>query len=275
MKFIDSHAHLDFEQFHGDFNQVLERAQNNGVEYIINIGASLQRSEASVAIAEAHKNIFAVVGVHPEEFSSVKFESLHQELLSLAKSSKKVIGIGECGLDYYRAGGQDLLGKDRMPISNNEKESQQRLFMTHIEVAKHLSLPLVIHIRNGEDDQAAKDAYKILSDSGYKNGVVHCFTLNKVWAQKFTRLGFKLGFTGIVTYKNAEEIKEAVKTTDIKDILIETDCPFLAPQKFRGQRNEPSYVLEVAKEIADLKNISLEVVAESTTQNTIKLFKLK
>jgi TatD DNase family protein len=265
MKFIDSHAHLDFEHFHRDFNQVLQRATTAGVDCIINIGADLARSEASVVIAEAHSNIFATVGVHPDEAGSVDFATIHDSLISLAKSSDRVVGIGECGLDYYQVdmNNIDLISK------------QQELFKTHIDIAKHLGLPLVVHIRNGEDDQAAKDAYKILSDSGYNNGVIHCFTLDKDWAQKLVRLGFKLGFTGIITYKNANDIKEAVKTADIKDILIETDCPFLAPQKFRGQRNEPSYVLEVAKEIANIKNISLEVVAESTTQNTIKLFKLK
>jgi len=259
MKLIDSHAHLDFENFHGDFDTVLRNAAEAGVEKIVNIGASLERSHASIALAENHDNIYAVVGVHPEEADSVDFGTIHDELLELAKSSNRVVGVGETGLDYNH---------------DSDKDKQKQLFQTHVDIARHLSLPLVIHIRNGEDELAVEEAYEILKKSDYQHGVIHCFTLNADWAKRFVDLGFSLGFTGIITYKNADEIREAVVATSLENILIETDCPFLAPQKYRGQRNEPSYVAIVAEKIAEVKALPLDKVAKQTTINAERLFNI-
>jgi TatD DNase family protein len=261
MKLIDSHAHLDFEDFHNDFDAVLCRAEEAGIEKIINIGTSLDRSRASVTLADNYPNIYATVGVHPEEAGDIDLENVHAELLNLAKSSKKVVGIGETGLDYNAHG--------------FDKEEQIKLFQIQIEVAHHLGLPLVIHIRNGEDEEAVATAYEILKESGHSSGVIHCFTFNKDWAKRFIDLGFHLGFTGIITYKNAEEIREAAKSIPLDRILIETDCPFLSPQEYRGTRNESAYVLEVAKKIAEIRNLPLEQIAEITFTNTQKLFQLR
>lgn len=276
MKLIDSHAHLDFEQFRDDFDDVLARASESGVEKIINIGANLERSHASITLAEKYANVFAVVGIHPEEAVGVKFETVHDDLMALIKSSDKVVGVGETGLDYYNAGGSNLRGESRGNglLEAEIKEHQKKLFRIHVEIAKELELPLVIHIRNGDDNDAVNDAYELLVDSGYHRGVIHCFTLDYAWAKRFTDLGFNLGFTGIVTYKNSEEIQAAIESTSIERILIETDCPFLAPQKYRGQRNEPSYVTEVAKKVAEIKNLTLENVAKQTTINVEKLFNI-
>lgn len=265
MQLIDSHAHLDFDDFHDDFDAVLKRAESAGVTKVINIGASLARSQASITLAENYDNIYAVVGVHPEEADNVDLDSIHSELLEMAKSSKRVVGIGETGLDYYHEG---------------DKEKQKQLFRTHIEVAKHLGLPLVVHIRNGEDESAVNETYEILKNfklqisNSDRVGVIHCFTLDSAWAKRFTGLGFYLGFTGIITYKNADKIREAVAETPLENILIETDAPFLAPQKYRGQRNEPAYVTEVAEKIAEIKVLPLAKIAERTTMNVEQLFKI-
>jgi len=285
MQLIDSHAHLDFEDFHGDFDTVLHRAEQSGVENIISIGVDLTQSGKVVTLAENYPNIFATVGVHPEEMGGINLETLHDDLLELAKSSKKIVGIGETGLDYYtspsvipaKAGIQGSVALDpssRAGMTRELKERQKQLFQIHIDVAKHLGLPLVVHIRNGEDEEAANTAFEILKDSGYTKGVIHCFTLNADWAKRFVGLGFKIGFTGIVTYKSAEEIREAASSLSLQDILLETDCPFLAPQKYRGQRNEPSYVTEVALKIAEIKGITLEKVAKQTTINVKELFNI-
>lgn len=258
MKLIDSHAHLDFEQFHEDFEEVLRRADEANVVKIINIGANLERSRESIILAENHENIFAAVGVHPEEVSLVDFDAIHDELLGLAKSSRKVVGIGETGLDYN--------------YSSVNKAEQKRLFQIHIDVARHLGLPLVIHIRNGEDEEAVNTAYEILKDADYGRGVIHCFTLDAAWAKRFVELGFSLGFTGIITYKKVEAIHGAVTEISLEKILIETDCPFLPPQSHRGERNEPAYVVEVAEKVAEIKSLSLEKIAEQTTMNVEELF---
>ena len=259
MKLVDSHAHLDFGQFHEDFDDTLARATDAGVEKIINIGADMGRSRASIALADNYPNIFATVGVHPDEANEVNFETIHDDLLTLAKNSENVVGIGETGLDFFQSA---------------EKKKQKELFQIHIDVAKHVSLPLIIHIRNGEDEEAVNTAYEILKKSDYQIGVIHCFTRGPDWAKRFLDLGLYIGYTGIITYKNAEEIREAVASTDLGKILIETDCPFLAPQKYRGQRNEPAYVVEVAQKIAEIKGITLDKVAKQTTINVEKLFNI-
>jgi len=300
MPLIDSHAHLDFEAFHDDFDDVMSRAHEAGVSKIMSIGVSLETSGAAVLLADNHTEIFASVGVHPEEANKVDFETIHNDLLSLAKSSKKVVGIGETGLDYYesplvipgsprveagRKSGTQSSGaldpSSRAGMTKDIKEKQTKLFQIHIDVARHLGLPLIIHVRNGEDEQAVNDVYEIIRNSKLEIrnssvaiGVIHCFTLDAGWAKRFADLGFSLGFTGIVTYKNALEIQNAVLATPLENILIETDCPFLTPQKYRGKRNEPAYVLEVAQKIAELKGITLDKVSEQTTINAEELFRI-
>jgi len=276
MQLVDSHAHLDFEAFHEDFGAVLERAEAAGVTKMLSIGVSLVTSSAAIALAESHSHIFATVGVHPEESSNLDLNTLHAELMSLAKGSRRVVGIGETGLDYYQAGGNELNGapRDAATFTGEAKERQINIFKTHIEVAKHLALPLIVHVRNGADEEAVNTAFEVLKNSGHTKGVIHCFTLGPDWAKRFVELGFHIGFTGIITYKNATEIREAVAATPPDRILIETDCPFLAPQKYRGQRNEPSYVVEVAEKIAEIKSLPLAKVAEQTTINVEKLFNI-
>lgn len=262
MKLIDSHAHLDFEDFHKDFDAVLKRASESGVEKIINIGADFERSKASVILAENFPNIFATVGVHPDEASNIDISYAKEELERLVKSSRRVVGVGECGLDYYRTNDKHLIAK------------QNELFKAQLEIAREHLLPVVIHIRNGEDNQAYKDAIGIIKEVEYYNGVIHCFTLGPEEAKEFVDLGFHVGFTGIITYKNSDVIQAAAREIPIERILIETDCPFLSPQAFRGQRNEPAFVIEIAKKIAELRGLKVEEVATKTSDNTEKLFNI-
>jgi len=181
-------------------------------------------------------------------------------LESLVNSSNRVVAIGECGLDYFH--------------NDQNKAEQRSLFQLQIEFAIENKLPLVVHIRNGKDESAASEAYNFLS--GYKGvrGVIHCFTLSKDWVKKFLDVGFYIGFTGIVTYKNAHMVQESVRAVPIDRLLIETDCPYLAPQKYRGQRNEPAYVVEVARMIADIKSLEFADIATKTTMNCEKLFQI-
>lgn len=270
MKFIDSHAHLDFDHFHGDFEKVLEHANEAGVTKIINIGSDLKQSQASMLLAENFPHIWATVGIHPDMAANLDIDSAISELENMIKSSKKIIGIGECGLDYHYVS---------MPENEHEEvlvqNKQIELFKRQLDLAQKFHLPVVIHIRNGEDDSAFIEVVNILKDFPNIKGVVHCFTMGQEEAKQLQEFNLKFGFTGIITYKNSQKIQEAVKFLPLEKILIETDCPFLAPQKYRGQRNEPSYVVEVAKKIAEIKEIELEKVALQTTENVVKLFQLE
>jgi len=257
MPLIDSHAHLDFSDFDDDLQNVIERARLAGVAKIIDVGADLARSQKAISVADRFDNVWATIGIHPED-SEVDINKANKEIISLLESSKKVVAIGECGFDYFHGGAKT--------------DEQKVLFQLQIDIAREFGLPLVVHIRNNKDSSAAEDGYKLLKDSKVSKGVVHCFTLGKDWAKKYLDLGFHLGFTGIVTYKNATMVSDSALATPLDKLLIETDCPYLAPQKYRGKRNEPSYVTEIAHRIAEIKEIDYSVVEAETTKNTEALF---
>ncbi|MEI7690019.1 MAG: TatD family hydrolase [bacterium] len=259
MPLIDSHAHLDFNDFDDDLQNVIERAKLADVAKIINVGADLARSQKAIEIAEKFDNVWATVGIHPEDVD-VDLHKAKKKIIKLVNSSKKVVAIGECGFDYFHSG--------------SKTEEQKTLFQLQIDISREFDLPLVIHIRNSHDNSAAEDGYKILKENMVERGVIHCFTLGKEWAKKYLDLGFHLGFTGIVTYKNATLVSESAHVTPLNRILVETDSPYLAPQKYRGQRNEPSYETEVAQKIADIKEITYSSVAAETTKNAEGLFKI-
>lgn len=257
MHLIDSHAHLDFSEFDDDRLETINRAKSSGIEKIINVGTDLESSQKSVKIANNNSNIWATVGVHPEGFST-DLELVKKEVKRMA-AEPRVVAIGECGLDYS--------------YDDIDKQHQTDLFRLQVGLAAELNLPGVFHIRNGDDEWASKNAYEILKKVSLQ-GVVHCFSFGPDWAKKFLDLGFMLGFTGIVTYKNAIKVQESVRYTPLERLIIETDCPFLSPQNHRGKRNEPAYVLEVAEKIAELKNLAFKKVARETTENTQKLFSI-
>ncbi len=255
---IDTHAHLDFENYNSDRDEVIGRAVKNGVEKIINIGCNLKRAEFSLELAQKYDNIYATVGIHPEDVTKDELRITNQELRKLA-ANKKVVAIGECGLDYFHVKDEGL------------KNKQKELFELQIKIANELKLPLVIHCRD-----AFGDILEIIKNYKFEKGaVLHCFTGDPEIAKKFLALGCYISFTGIITFvKPKDALLEAIRAVPIEKLMIETDCPFLSPMPHRGKRNEPAYVKYVAEKIATVKNISISEVEKITTKNAIKFFKL-
>ena len=255
---IDTHVHLDFKEFDQDRDQVIKRAFGSGIEKMINVGCNLERSKNSIELALKYDNIYATVGVHPHDVVKYDLKNLKSELIKLAKENK-VVALGECGLDYYRL------------ENETEKEKQKEFFKIQLDLAKELDLPLIIHCRN-----AFEDLLEILERTDdLPRGVTHCFSGTLHYAQEFLNLGFLVSFTGSITYVRPQgELLKVVKEIPLDKIMVETDCPYLAPVPHRGKRNESAYVKFVAEKIAEIKGIDFKEVAEQTTKNAIKLFKL-
>lgn len=250
---VDSHCHLDFPDLAARLPDILLRMQEKQVGYAVCIGVNLEDFPKVLALAEAHPQLFSTVGVHPEYTDTEEPEV--GRLVSLG-SHEKVIAIGETGLDYY--------------WHKDQPEWQRDRFRTHIRAAKILGKPLVVHTRD-----SASDTLRVLTEEGAETvgGVMHCFTENWDIAKQALDLGFYLSFSGIVTFKNAKLVKEVATKAPLDRILVETDAPYLAPMPYRGKINEPSYVFHVAEEIARLRELTVEVVAEATTNNFFTLFK--
>jgi TatD DNase family protein len=250
---VDSHCHIDFPDLAERLPELLSRMQTNGVGYAVCIGVNLEDFQRVIALAEAHPQLYATVGVHPE-YTDAEEPDLAR-LLKLA-DHPKVIAIGETGLDYY--------------WQKDKPEWQRARFRTHIRAALACNKPLVIHTR-----ESADDTLRLLEEEGAQavGGVMHCFTENWEIAKRALDLGFYISFSGIVTFKNALVIKDVAKKTPLNRVLVETDSPYLAPVPYRGKQNQPSYVLHVAEEIARLRGISLDEVASATTENFFRLFK--
>ncbi|MCM8763056.1 MAG: TatD family hydrolase [Candidatus Omnitrophica bacterium] len=253
-KLIDTHCHLDFPEFDLDRDDVIRRAKDTGIGYIINIGSSLEGSRQAVALSKQYTFIYATVGIHPHEADKVN-EEIYAQLKHLAKENK-VVAIGEIGLDYY---------KNYSLISN-----QKKLFKTLAELAKDLGLPLIIHCR-----QAEEDVLEILKPLLPHKIVLHCFSGNTDFLQACLDLGFFISFTLNITYKKAQNLRTLVKIAPLERIFLETDAPFLPPESLRGRRNEPAYVKILAEEIARIKDINFEEVAAITTANAQKFFNLR
>lgn len=253
--FVDVHAHLYDEKFE-DVEKIVENAREWGVRKIICSGSSLENSKKCVEIAKDHENIFASVGIHPDDVGEFD-DDTEKELRELAKN-KKVVAIGEIGLDYN--------------TSKVSKEKQKEAFLRQIKIAYDLCLPIVIHCREATGDmiEFLKENEKILR----YGGIIHCFNKNSTVAKIFLDLGFHLSIGGALTFPHSEKLKESVKVAPIDKLLLETDCPYMTPVPFRGQTNEPKNVVIVAEEIARIKGISVEEVANFTTQNAERLFKI-
>jgi len=247
---IDTHAHLEMLE---DIPQVIERARDTGIERIVAVSSDLISSNKTVEIAEDFPMVFTAVGIHPHEASSFDEEVLSQ--IEDLCNEQKVVAIGETGLDYH--------------YMHSPRDIQINSFRRHIELAKKLDLPLIIHVREAHDD-----VLKILKEENAWEtmGVIHSFTGDYETAKKYIDEGFYISFSGILTFKNAEDIRQAAKKIPIERILIETDSPYLAPIPFRGKRNEPSYIKYVAEKIAELRGISSEKIEEETTANAKNLF---
>lgn len=265
---IDVHCHLNFKSFSQDFDEVIKKAEKDGIRLIINTGTSLESSKRAVELADDYPNLFAIVGIHPHHADKVTL-GWDKELLKIAKSSKKVVGIGEIGLDYYSYASNGVV----------DPKKQREVFVRQLEIANSLQLPLQIHNR-----QAGWDILEILNSqlsivNCQPPGMFHCMSGNVELLNKVLELGFYVGFDGNITYEGIAKgentkLSELVKQAPIERIVTETDAPYLTPEPHRGSRNEPSYAIIVANEIAKIKDLELEEVKAKTSANAIKIFGL-
>lgn len=250
---FDSHAHIDDSRFDSDRLETIERAKENGVTGIINIGADMASSARSVALAQAHKGIYAAVGIHPHD-AKAAVDADYDQMAQWVGSEAKVVAIGEIGLDYY----YDLSPRD----------VQQDVFIRHIDLARQLGKPIIIHDRDAHGDVMniiKKEAKGII-------GIFHCYSGSLEMAKEVLKLGFYVSFAGPVTFAKSTKLKEIAAAVPLERLLVETDSPYLTPHPHRGRRNEPAHVRLVAEEIARLRGLSLEAVAEATTNNVKQLF---
>lgn len=288
---IDTHAHLYWEDYKEDFNEVVQRAIDNGITTVINIGVDIEKSLQAVNFANnlffersekipTSMQFFATVGIHPHEAwryadNPKKLEEEIQQLEKLAMENPgKVVAIGEAGLDYFFETNQDF-----SPTSlsrEQQKELQRKLFQAQIDLAKKLNLPIVIHCRddrsqNPENIEAWNECLEMIKDY---HGILHCYNGTATVTKKALETDFLISFAGNITYKKNEYLRDAAKSIPLDRIVLETDCPFLSPQSSRGKRNEPANVKEIAECIAEVKGISLEAVAKQTTENAKRMFQI-
>lgn len=259
MIFIDSHCHIDGSSFDSDRDEVVQRARDAGIVAMLNIGTGNPHDgeiARAVEAAEKYENIFASVGVHPHD-AKLYDDKAEETLVNLTKS-EKVIAWGEIGLDYY--------------YDHSPRDVQREVFIRQIRKAKELDLPIIIHSRDADDETV-----EILTDEcsyeGFR-GIMHCFGGTAEMAESLMKLGFMISFAGNVTFKKAENLRDAAKVVPLERLLIETDCPFLTPIPFRGKRNEPAYVVHTAQFLADFYEVELERLAKQTTENFLDFFRL-
>jgi len=253
---VDSHCHLDFPDFAPELPAVVARAEAAGVARMITICTRVSRFAQVLAVADAFDQVFCTVGTHPHNAGEPGEDGIPAEQIAALAAHPKVVGIGEAGLDYFY---------DKAP-----REAQARGLRTHIAAARMTGLPLVIHARNADSDMAA-----ILEDEMGKDAftaVLHCFSSGAELARSGFALGLYVSFSGILTFKNAEAIREVAAFAPAERILVETDAPYLAPGKFRGKRCEPAHVVETAKVLAEVRGVSLDEIARQTCANTHRLF---
>jgi TatD DNase family protein len=248
---VDSHCHLDFPDFAAELAAIIARARSAGVETILTISTRLDEFPGVRTIAEAHEEVWCSVGAHPHEAKD-HAELAPEELTALA-AHPKVVGIGETGLDFH----YDLSPRD----------IQERVFRTHIAAAHATGLPLVVHAR-----EADREVARILEEERPPPGVMHCFSSGRALAETALAIGFYISISGIVTFRNAEDLRATVRDVPLDRLLVETDAPYLAPVPYRGKRNEPAFVAATAAAVADLKGLKPEALAAATSANFFRLF---
>ncbi|WP_371365503.1 putative metal-dependent hydrolase YcfH [Sporomusa rhizae] len=249
---FDSHAHVDDSRFDEDRNEVIKRAAEAGLVGILNAGACMESSARSITLAQEHDMVYAAVGIHPHDAKEAKDHDYEQ--LAVWSSLAKVVAIGEIGLDYYY---------DMSP-----RDVQQQVFVRHIDVARQMGKPIIIH-----DRDAHGDVMTILKkEAKGLTGVLHCFSGSSEMAKEVIKIGFYVSFAGPVTYAKDGKLKEVAASVPLERILVETDCPYLTPQPYRGRRNEPTHVKFTAEEVARVRGMDFEALAEAATANTKRLF---
>jgi TatD DNase family protein len=259
---VDSHCHIDGEAFDSDRDEVVQRAKDAGLIALLNVGTGDPNSDdfrKAVAVAEKYENVFAAVGVHPHD-AKLYDDKAEEHLIALAKQSEKVIAWGEIGLDFY--------------YDHSPRDVQQGVFRRQIRTARDLHLPIIIHSRDA-DSETVDMLSGECSDEGFPGGIMHCFGGTAEMAETLLKLGFLISFAGNVTFKKADNLRDAARVVPLDRLLVETDCPFLTPIPFRGKRNEPAYVEHTARFLADFYGVSFEVLAERTTRNFLEFFRLE
>ena len=251
----DSHCHLDYSSLYNQLDDVVRRAEYNQVKYLLTICTTLESFEKIKLIVEKYKNIYGTFGIHPHE--SKKYTNIDSKFIFKLKNKyKKIIGIGETGLDFY--------------YNHSDKKIQKESFVEHISAASQLNIPVIVHSRNAEID-----TYEIIK-SEKKNSnlkvLIHCFTGSYIFAKKLIDLNCYISVSGIITFKKSEELVKTVSSIPIENLLVETDSPYLSPMPYRGKSNEPSYIVHTVQKLAEIKNISKENVALKTTENFKRLF---
>lgn len=252
---FDSHAHYDDEAFDEDRDELLHSMSSNGVECIVNVGASMETSRSSIALAEKYENIYASVGAHPNETGDLTNQDMKQ--LKDWASHPKVVAIGEIGLDYH--------------FLEPDEKIQQKWFRQQLDVAVETGLPVIIHSRD-----AAKDTMDILKEYQGKltGGVVHCYSYSEEMAKEYLKMGYYIGIGGVLTFKNAKKLKEVVSMVPLERIVLETDCPYLAPEPNRGKRNDSTNIRYVVRKIAELKNETEQHIIDVTNAAARQLYRL-
>lgn len=251
-KIFESHAHYDSSKFAEDREELLNSIQENEVGTIINVGASWKSVTSVIELAEKYPFIYAALGLHPDEVGDLNEERF--VFLKEQCRKEKVVAIGEIGLDYY--------------WDNESHDIQKKWFVRQLELARELDLPVIIHSRD-----AAEDTLKIMKEHAQGlRGVIHCFSYSKELAEEYVKMGFHIGIGGVVTFKNGKKLKEVAEVVPLEKILLETDCPYLAPEPYRGKRNSSLYIPHIAQAIADIKGITYEEVVAQTEQNGKLLF---
>ena len=249
---IDTHAHIDFKDYE-NLNVILHNAKEAGIKKIIIPGVEPTSFERIINLTQTYTGIYAALGIHPSE--ARLWNSDVEQIIRTLITDKKVVAIGEIGLDYYW---------DRTFI-----EQQKSVFIKQIELANEYQKPIIIH-----DRDAHKDTFDILNDYAKTNVIMHCFSGSVEFAKECVKKGYFISIGGVATFKNAKTIKNVIQEINLENLLLDTDSPFLTPEPYRGKRNEPAFIKYVAEEIAKIKNISIETVSEVTTNNALKIFNL-
>lgn len=270
MIFIDSHCHIDGEQFDADRDEVVQRALDAGVKLMLNIGTGDPHSDdfrRAVAVAEKYPSVYTSVGVHPHD-AKLYDDRAEQHLIELVKSSDKVIAWGEIGLDYY--------------YDHSPRDVQRDVFRRQIRVARELDLPIIVHSREANDETIeilTEECSDSDADEGvrgpFRGGIMHCFGGTLEMVQAVVPLGFLISWAGNVTFKNADNLREVAEIMQLNKMLVETDCPFLTPEPLRGRRNEPAFVVHTANFLAEFTDVEIESFANQTTQNFLDFFQLR
>ena len=257
--FIDSHAHIDGPEFESDRDEIIERARAAGVSVILNVGTGDPHSgafERAVALGQKYDSVYTAIGTHPHDARF--YDDQAEEKIKSLVTSERVLAWGEIGLDFH--------------YDNSPRDAQVEVFKRQLRAARECDLPVVIHTREAESETI--DILKTEYDGAERRGVFHCFSGSKDLAQRALELGFMISFSGIVTFKKADELRDVAQSVPLDRLLIETDCPYLAPIPYRGKRNEPAYVAEVARCLAGIHGVEVEEIGRVTSHNFVSFFRI-